>query len=93
MRIKEYQVTITRAEMKDLKRMDHKQLEGVLSRLYALGAEDTHKAWKESNEQITDAVMETVSEIKGIGPKRRQEFIQMFQRKVEQKRGENHDSN
>lgn len=65
--------------MQAIKRMDHKQMEEKLTEAYETGFRDgqaSGRNWKQ-------AVKETLEETKGIGPGRKELFLERLDRKME----------
>lgn len=91
MEIKEGSVRINRKEMQEIKRMDHRQMEGKLQEAYDTGVNDGLEAGKTAGraEAGTDAernwrqsVEATLEETKGIGPGRKALFLERLDRKI-----------
>lgn len=86
MELREGKVRITRKEMREIKRMDHGQLEEKLGEAYKAGHLDGRKEQgREAERQQEDfrrAVEETLIETKGIGPGRRELFLERLEAKT-----------
>ena len=99
MEIRNEKVSINRKEMQEIKKMDHHQMERKLQEAYDAGyfngkatgmklagerSEDIMKARKNAWQQ---AVRNTLDETKGIGPGRRELFLERLDQKLSQKTG------
>lgn len=77
MEIKEGRIRINRKEMREIKRMDHRQLEDKLTEAYARGHYIAARKWKQ-------AVEETLEQTKGIGPSRKELFLERLKLKIQE---------
>lgn len=75
MEIRKRNVTISRKEMQEIKRMDHRQMEGKIQEAYNAGFRDRDKNWRR-------AVESTLEETKGIGPGRKELILERLDRKI-----------
>ena len=75
MEIREGRIRINRKEMREIKRMDHKQLEDKLTEAYARGHYLANRKWQK-------AVEETLEQTKGIGPSRKELFLERLRLKI-----------
>lgn len=75
MEIREGRIRINRKEMREIKRMDHKQLEDKLTEAYARGHYLATRKWQK-------AVEETLEQTKGIGPSRKELFLERLKLKI-----------
>ncbi len=75
MEIREGKIRINRKEMREIKRMDHKQLEDKLTEAYARGHYLANRKWQQ-------AVEETLDQTKGIGPSRKELFLERLRLKI-----------
>lgn len=75
MEIREGNVRITRKEMQEIKRMDHRQMEDKLTEVYARGHYLAARKWQQ-------AVEETLDQTKGIGPSRKELFLERLRLKI-----------
>lgn len=75
MEIREGRIRINRKEMREIKRMDHKQLEDKLTEAYASGHYLANRKWQQ-------AVEETLDQTKGIGPSRKELFLERLRLKI-----------
>ena len=75
MEIREGRIRINRKEMREIKRMDHKQLEDKLTEAYARGHYLANRKWQK-------AVEETLDQTKGIGPSRKELFLERLRLKI-----------
>ena len=62
--------------MQEIKRMDHRQMEGKIQEAYNAGFRDRDKNWRR-------AVESTLEETKGIGPGRKELILERLDRKME----------
>ena len=81
MEIREENVRITRKEMQEIKRMDHRQMEDRLTEAYARGHCLAARKWQQ-------AVEETLEKTKGIGPRRKELFLEQLKLKIKENEGE-----
>lgn len=77
MEIREGSVKINRKEMREIKRMDHQQLEDKLTEAYARGHYLAARKWQQ-------AVEETLEQTKGIGPGRKGLFLERLKMKIQE---------
>lgn len=88
MEIKEGSVRINRKEMREIKRMDHRQIEEKLQEAYDTGFQDGGKsprqagAGAEGTPNWRKAVESALEETKGIGPGRKALFLERLDRKT-----------
>lgn len=75
MEIREGRIRINRKEMREIKRMDYKQLEDKLTEAYARGHYLANRKWQK-------AVEETLEQTKGIGPSRKELFLERLRLKI-----------
>ena len=75
MEIREGRIRINRKEMREIKQMDHKQLEDKLTEAYARGHYLANRKWQK-------AVEETLEQTKGIGPSRKELFLERLRLKI-----------
>lgn len=75
MEIREGNVRINRKEMREIKRLDHRQLEEKLTEAYARGHYLAARKWQQ-------AVEETLDQTKGIGPSRKELFLERLKLKI-----------
>jgi len=75
MRIEKDKVIITREEMSSIKNMNRRQLEEFLKEV--LVNTDT-PGIEEVQKRYMDAIEQTLSELKGIGEKRKELFLELF---------------
>lgn len=68
-------VRINRKEMQAIKRLDHHELEEYLTMVYGKGRQAATGQWKQ-------AVTETLLETKGIGPGRKELFVERLNGKM-----------
>lgn len=76
MEIREGKIRINRKEMREIKRMDHQQMEDKLTEAYARGHYLADRKWKQ-------AVEETLELTKGIGPSRKELFLERLKLKIQ----------
>ena len=67
---------ITRAQYKNLKRMDHKQMEEIIKNLYTEGYKDGKKAAQQSVKPSD--IAEALVGVKGIGIKKAAEIMKVI---------------
>lgn len=77
MEIREGRIRINRKEMREIKRMDHRQLEEKLTEAYARGHYLAARKWEQ-------AVEETLDQTKGIGPNRKELFLERLKLKIQE---------
>lgn len=75
MEIREGKIRVNRKEMREIKRMDHQQLEDKLTEAYARGHYLAARKWEQ-------AVEETLGQTKGIGPSRKELFLERLKLKI-----------
>lgn len=83
MEIKEMRVNITREEMRRVRKMDHRQLENYLTEIYLQGREEGFNRKGE-----TSRLERTLEKVKGIGQKRKELILELFDMECRMETGE-----
>lgn len=83
----EKKVSITREEMRSIKKMDHQEMEEVLTKAYAMGADDAYRpAFQEGKKSGMAAgekiLLEIIPEVKGIGGARADAIISAYEEEM-----------
>lgn len=97
MEIRNEKVSINRKEMQEIKKMDHKQMGDKLQEIFNIGYDQGKAAGKRITLERTENIMyarkrawqqaveDALKETKGIGPGRKELFLERLHQKLEEK--------
>lgn len=85
-------INTTRSEFKNVKKMDHQQLDAFLQRVYEKGSGlanlEHERGILKGMEISKKEFFNAMQQVKGIGEKRRMEIMELYKKTIEEKVGE-----